>query len=449
MKIISLQTENVKRLSAVEVVPGDKGLVIVAGKNGQGKSSVLDSIMFALAGADSLPSKPVRKGEDKATVKVDLGELTVIRTMTSNGNTSLVVRNKDNERQETPQAILDKLFSNLTFDPLEFRTMKPDKRSETLCALLGLDFKKEDYEIDTSYSDRTLVNREIKTLEASLKGISEYPDAPKEEVSAAEVVKEQQAASEHNRSNQKVREAAAEAKNVCNRITQKMVYLSEQADKLTLEVERVQKHLAAVEAEAGELKEAYKTQKAVFDDLDAKAAALSDIDLAPFADRAKEVEITNRKVQANRTKAEKRKQLAAKVAEAEAFTKKIEKLESTKRKRIAEAKFPVTGLGLSDTREVEFNGVPFEQCSTADQLKISISMGLAMNPKLKVLLVRQGNDLDADNLALVAKMAEEAGAQIWLERVSTDGDVAVIIEDGHVKEAVSISSTSTEEKTLL
>lgn len=50
MKIISLKSENVKRLSVVEVIPKDKALVIVAGKNGQGKSSVLDSIMFALAG---------------------------------------------------------------------------------------------------------------------------------------------------------------------------------------------------------------------------------------------------------------------------------------------------------------------------------------------------------------------------------------------------------------
>jgi hypothetical protein len=60
-------------------------------------------------------------------------------------------------------------------------------------------------------------------------------------------------------------------------------------------------------------------------------------------------------------------------------------------------------------------------------------MGFAMNPKLKILLIRDGSLLDEDNLKMVAEMAEKEGGQLWLERVSEGSEVSVIIEDGMVK----------------
>lgn len=63
-KIVRLTAENVKRLVAVEIRPNPDGnLVIVGGRNAAGKSSVLDAIMFALAGKKALPAKPIREGK--------------------------------------------------------------------------------------------------------------------------------------------------------------------------------------------------------------------------------------------------------------------------------------------------------------------------------------------------------------------------------------------------
>jgi len=62
-----------------------------------------------------------------------------------------------------------------------------------------------------------------------------------------------------------------------------------------------------------------------------------------------------------------------------------------------------------------------------------MKIGLAANPKLRVLLIRDGSLLDSENLEVVRKMAEEADAQIWLEKVSEGADCSVIIEDGEVK----------------
>lgn len=52
VKINSLELENIKRIKAVKLVPSANGLTILGGKNGQGKTSVLDAIAWRLVGKD-------------------------------------------------------------------------------------------------------------------------------------------------------------------------------------------------------------------------------------------------------------------------------------------------------------------------------------------------------------------------------------------------------------
>jgi DNA repair exonuclease SbcCD ATPase subunit len=90
--IISLEVENVKRLTAVSLRP-KAGLNIVGGKNGQGKSSLLDSIAMALGGKNEIPGEPLRRGTEKGSVTMTLSNgLTIKRGFTAKG-TSLVVSN--------------------------------------------------------------------------------------------------------------------------------------------------------------------------------------------------------------------------------------------------------------------------------------------------------------------------------------------------------------------
>lgn len=426
MKILRLQAENVKKLTAVEITPDAKGgLVIISGKNGAGKSSVLDAITYALAGKDAMPSKPVRKGEDKAKIELDLGEFTVTRTITPQGGGSLIVRNKDAQRVESPQTLLDSLFGKLTFDPLEFRLMKPDKRSETLQALVGLDFKAKDAEIAKVFDERTAINREVKSLENQLVAAKEYADAPAQEQPVSEIAEQQLKAAQQNKENEAKRQHVrllarelAEAKSYVSDVERQMADLQKRLDGANNTLKLRQKNVDDYKVEISE-----------------------DADLSAFVARMADVNQSNAKVRTNDQKAKLRMSHKAKAKEAESLTTKIEALEKEKRKSLSDAKYPVPGLALSDTREVEVHGIPFDEVNTADQLRVSVAMGLAMNPKLRVLLVRQGNDLDDENLKLIAEMAEKAEAQIWLEKVNPDGAVAVIIEDGHVKD-VSISSPS-------
>ena len=68
VKIVNLEAENVKRIKAVQIVPAETGLTVIGGNNGQGKTSVLDSIAWALGGEKYRPAaaqRPPPRPDDK------------------------------------------------------------------------------------------------------------------------------------------------------------------------------------------------------------------------------------------------------------------------------------------------------------------------------------------------------------------------------------------------
>ena len=64
MQIIRLEADSFKRLRAVDITPrGD--MVMITGRNAQGKSSVLDSIQAALAGQRAYNPDPNDENDDR------------------------------------------------------------------------------------------------------------------------------------------------------------------------------------------------------------------------------------------------------------------------------------------------------------------------------------------------------------------------------------------------
>jgi alpha-D-ribose 1-methylphosphonate 5-triphosphate synthase subunit PhnL len=138
-------------------------------------------------------------------------------------------------------------------------------------------------------------------------------------------------------------------------------------------------------------------------------------------------------VRENAAYAKETQSLKAATKEANDLTEKLEAIEKQKAELLAKAPFPVPGLAFDDSG-VLYQGIPFAQASGAEQLRVSVAMGIAMNPTLKVLLIRDGSLLDETNLEMIAQMAAEADAQVWLERVGKGDEVSVVIEDGEVSE---------------
>lgn len=431
MKIVKLAAENVKRLRAVEVQPNGDPLVVVGGRNAQGKSSVLDSIMYALGGAGGIPSQPVRRGAKKATVEVDLGDLRITRTMTADGGGGLTVTDKSGAKQASPQKLLDRLYAAGAFDPMEYTRLDPKAQAERLRVLAGLDTSAIDAERKAAFDARTDCARDGKALAAQLAAMPEpAADAPTEEVSVAELAAALRAATE-------ARESA----------------MAEHA-RLASTMERTARNHAAAIARAEDARAAeIAAELALATARERKTAALVDVESARTASAEAELayakagglpstaaeeaalagaEEHNRQA---RQAAERRK-LSARVdaarAEHRKLTQQIERCDERRAEAIAACKMPVPGLAISDAGVVTLGGLPLDQASAAEQMRVSVAIGLAQHPQLRVMLVRDGSLLDDESLRLLAEVAAEHDAQVWVERVGAGAECSVVIEDGEV-----------------
>ncbi|MGH9811513.1 MAG: AAA family ATPase [Candidatus Acidiferrales bacterium] len=435
MRIVKLQSENVKRLKAVEIAPDPNGsLVVIRGENGQGKTSVLDSIAYALGGKDLQPPKVIREGAERAQVVVDLGDLVVERRWTANDRSYLEVRGKDGSAHKSPQALLDKMVGSLTFDPLAFMRLEPAKQAETLRQLVGLDFSALDAQRQKLYEERTLIGREGKALRARFDALPEV-EVPTATASIDELLAEQAKL-------QAQKDANALARLVAQNALSHLEVQRASLAKARAAVEQLERDsVNAREAAAGW--ERALTQAVSDEERARKAAeALVEPDLDGVRTRIAAVsaaaEVAAKKKERERIGAE----LEAKRAESVTVSEQIAALDAQKAAQLTTAKFPVEGMSLTEGG-LALKGIPLEQASSAEQLRVSLAMGLALNPKLKVLLIRDGSLLDARNLHLVGEMAAAAGAQVWLEVVGKGG-VGVVIEDGQVEGATAAKPTAAE-----
>lgn len=428
-KIIQLSTENVKRLKAVNIKP-DGSLVIIGGNNANGKSSVLDSIAVTLGGAEEIPSVPVRKGAESAKVVIDLGDMIVRRTIQPNGNTSLVIEDKEKKRFPSPQALLDSLTGRLTFDPLSFLTQESKKQLETLKTLVGLDFTSDDQERAKIYNERTVVNREVERAQISLSQAAHYPDVT-EAVDVTALQTELQDAQKHNQGLSTLQLDASRkgsdymaAKKSAENADARIRDLHEQ-------IEALNKKLTQAEEDGLKAHEAQQVAAVASSEAEKAVSLFQARDVKPIQEKISSATEHNRKHATNQARATQEKTLADKKAEAEKLTKAIGEIDKRKNDKLAAAKFPVEGLSFG-AGEVMFNGLPLSQASQAEAMRVSVGMAAAMNPKLRVALVRNGSLLDAENLALLETLAREHDLQVWIERVGTKDPSAIIIEDGMV-----------------
>lgn len=410
MKIIKLKAENVKRLQAIEISPDGASMVIVGGRNGQGKTSTLDSIEMALHGGKSIPAKPIRDGALKAQVIVETDEYTVTRKFTQKGS-QLEITAKDGSKVGSPQTLLDTLIGKLSFDPLEFSRMKPAEQAATLKAVVGLDLSKLDQERARKFDERTDINRELKSVQAQAESIPPKP-VPDRPVDAESISAELKAINDAKAANDAKRRALQV--NAANR------------DVLLVRIEKLKAELEGLQRQALDYAQVIEQQEA-------EVAALIDPDEGAIAEKLKGAEAINTEIRRQQQRRELEARALVLKKNADDLTARMAAIDEERAEKLAAAQFPIAGLAFGESG-VTFNGLPFDQCCDSEKLKVSVAMGLALNPQLKVLLIRDGSLLDADSLKLVAEMAETADAQCWIERVSEGAECQIIIEDGMVSE---------------
>lgn len=423
MQIVKLYAENFKRLRVVNITP-DGNLVQITGANAQGKSSVLDAIWAVLGGAKAAPNEPVRRGNKRSMVKLDLGDLIVTRRFSDDGKTALQVEGANGKVFDSPQRVLDELLGRLTFDPLAFLRLKPTEQLELLRNLVTLevDIDALDGANTRDFNARTELNREEKSLRAQADAIV-VPDPLPPTVDTDALMEQIVNVGTTNAEIEQRRARRIQA-------TQDVVRKNEDANAQLREADRLRGLAAEAEAK-GQLLRMEATE------LQAKLDAAEPLpDPVDAADLKRQHDAG---VQANKGWYAKRQRdiindnADAIKAKAQALTDAMAQRTAQRTAAIANAKMPVPGIDFGEGTLL-LNGLPFAQASGAEQLRTSIAVAMALNPKLRILCVREGSLLDENGIKLVADMAAEHGFQVWMEQVNTSGGVGIVMEDGQVKE---------------
>lgn len=447
MRIVQLHAENFKRLGVVEINP-DGNLVTIGGKNGHGKSSVLDAIYVALRGRAVAPPQPIRKGEERCTIRLDMGDIIVTRKFHQKEGgeytDTLKVENAEGlTYTKQPQAMLNALLGEIGFDPFEFVKMEPKKQAARLLEMVPLAIDLDEFaELDASDTvKRRDVNREANALKAQIEGIPKE-DAPAETPDREALVDKLGNAANTN--------AAIERESMRREAQERGA--SEQdndASNARAEAARLRKQADDLEANATD----YDARaKHIRDTLAALPPLDEPVDTDDIREQLREAEAALALIDRQTRRAALVKDWETKAAESKAFTAGIEARAAERNKALAEAEMPVEGLTFAVDEKGEavlmFDGLPFDkdQISTAVQLRVSTAIGMAANPRLRVLRIMDGSLLDEDSMRLLAEMADAEDFQLWVEVVG-NGGTGIIMENGLIKGAAEPDAESKDDVT--
>lgn len=401
MKITRLEASNFMRLVAVEITP-EGNIIQITGPNGAGKSCLLDAIVAVLGGGHNQVEKPIRDGESKAKVVLETETFIGTRKFAA-GKSTLTLKHKGTAPPMSPQQFLKSITGPISFDPLAFSTMNAKDQRQTLLTLLGLDLNVHDAKINGLREERKVMLANKKRADGDLELLTLTPGLPSAEVSVAQL-------SQLLTDGVKVNNRATAIDSAFGVKKQLVAENQGRIDGLQAQIETLLEECGALEAEAGQI------------DLVDTAAIQQQIDTA---------ETTNQKIRANLAYHKADAGVDRLVEEVKDKYDAIQDAEAAKANAIGQAEMPVPGLGVDEVC-VTFDGIPMAQVNHAKRVEVSLSVAIAMNPELTVMLIN-GNGLDTDTLKTIAAKVEGTEYQVWMEvQTNKNKGFGIEIVDGMV-----------------
>lgn len=398
--INEFQAENVKRIRSVKLHPTSTGLTIIGGNNSQGKTSVLDSIAWALGGDKFRPSNPKNEESTIAPyLKVKLSNGLIVER--KGKNSSLKVTDPSGEK--AGQQLLDSFVSKLALDLPKFMSASDSEKAKTLLNILGIGEQLDalNRQEKQTYNDRTAIGRIADQKEKFAKEQPFYPDAPHDLISSAELIKQQQEILAKNGENQRKRAMAEK-------------YDRELAE-AQLAYDRAKKRLQEAEKNADTARTSAK-------DLQDESTAELEANLA-------NIEEINMKVRANLDKEKAEDDAKDFRDQYDALTGELESVRKEKRALLDHADLPLEGLSIEDGHLI-YNGQQWDGMASAEQLKVSTAIVRRLQPDCGFVLLDKLEQMDMATLKEFGDWLESEGLQVIATRVSTGDECSIIIEDG-------------------
>ena len=414
VKISTLELENVKRIKVVSLAPAESGLTVIGGDNGQGKTSVLDAIAWALGGEKFKPSNPQREGSVLPPhLRITLSNGLVVERKGDKG----ALKVTDPNGKKAGQQLLNEFVESLALNLPKFMGATGKEKAHTLLQIIGVEDKLAELERqeETIYNQRHALGQIADRKAKYAEELPNYTEAPAEEISIADLIKSQQEILARNGENQRKR-----------------------ADR-----ERYDRELAQAQIDFDRAKKAL--EQAEKNALTARKSAegLQDESTAEIEENIRNIDEINAKVRANieRERAfQEADELKGQYGE---LSEKIEQIRAEKSSLLNNAEMPLAGLSVEDG-ELVYNGAKWDCMSGAEQLKIATAIVRKLNPECGFVLMDKLEQMDAKTLAEFGNWLEQEGLQVIATRVSTGDECSIIIEDGLAKTITQPSQTWTK-----
>ena len=414
VKIASLELENVKRIKAVRLVPTEKGLTVIGGNNGQGKTSVLDAIAWALGGDRYRPSSPERDGSVvPPRIRIVLNNGLVVERAGKNS----ALRVTDPTGHRGGQQLLNSFVEELALNLPKFMETSGKEKADTLLKIIGVGdqlYLLENKEKQL-YNQRLTIGRIADQKAKYAKEMPFYDGVPETPVSAMELIQRQQEILLRNAENQKKRSRVQE---LAQELRQTEKTLEDQTDRLRRLLEEQTQTQYKLDRLRENLQEARKTAQELLDESTVQLEA----DL-------QNIDAINIKVRANldREKAEAEAQGYSR--QYDALTEELEKTRQEKYELLHGARMPLEELSV-ENGELTYRGKRWDGMSGSEQLKVSAAIVRELNPRCGFVLLDKLEQMDLSTLQEFGAWLEKENLQAIATRVSTGGECSVIIEDG-------------------
>lgn len=411
VKINQLEVENVKRVKAVTLTPAENGLTIIGGNNGQGKTTLLDTIAWNLGGDRFKPSEPAREGSVlPPSIHMELSNGLIVERKGKNSDLKVI----DPNGNKGGQQILNEFVEPLALNLPKFMQASNKEKADTLLQIIGVGDRLHELERqeNTLYNRRLEIGRISDQKKKYASELPYYPDAPKDLVSASELIKQQQDILAQNGENQRKRQRAEAFRNERD-------VLKRQLDEIT------EKYRIACE-------NCENAEKSALDLLDESTEELER--------SIEDVDRINIKVRTNLDKEKAEADSADYSSQYDSLSNEIDAVRKAKTELLNGAKLPLDGLSVEDG-ELTYNGHKWDCMSGSDQLKVSTAIVRAVNPKCGFVLLDKLEQMDIKTLTEFGAWLENEGLQVIATRVSTGGECSIIISDGEAVEAEQAPDT--------
>ena len=410
VKINKLEIENVKRVKAVKIEPSANGLTIIGGNNANGKTSVLDSIAWALGGNKHRPSQAHREGSMvPPSLKVTLSNGLIVERKGKNSDLKVV----DPSGTKAGQNLLDSFVNELAINLPKFMNSNNKEKADILLQIIGvgpqlLELEREENEL---YQERLAIGRIAEQKEKYAKEQQAYNDVPDAPIDASELIKQQEVILAKNGENQRKRQRAEQIKQQSELEANQIAQLEQQLEALKQKHAQTQNDLIIANSDA----------------LD-----LQDQSTEELKNNLQNIEEINRKIRANLDKEKAEEDAKEYRTQYNSLSAKIDGVRQQKTDLLDNADLPLPGLSVNEG-ELIYNNQKWDNMSGSEQLRVSTAIVRKLKPDSAFILLDKLEQMDMTTLKDFGVWLEQEGLQAIATRVSTGEECQIIIEDGYSK----------------